>query len=141
MKKTILVREINKNTKKYINKDIVVSGWVRTLRSSKNFGFIEMNDGSFFKNIQIVFDTSLDNYNDITKLSISSSIKVEGKLVETEGAKQPFEIHAAKIEIQLLIYAQEQILLVQRLELDLYYLMQFINFSKRKILCMFILQL
>ena len=99
MKKTILVREINKNTKKYINKDIVVSGWVRTLRSSKNFGFIEMNDGTFFKNIQIVFDTSLDNYNDITKLSISSSIKVEGKLVETEGAKQPFEIHAAKIEI------------------------------------------
>ena len=99
MKKTILVREINKNTKKYINKDIVVSGWVRTLRSSKNFGFIEMNDGTFFKNIQIVFDTSLDNYNDITKLSISSSIKVEGKLVETEGAKQPFEIHATKVEI------------------------------------------
>ena len=67
MKKTILVREINKNTKKYINKDIVVSGWVRTLRSSKNFGFIEMNDGSFFKNIQIVFDTSLDNYNPCCK--------------------------------------------------------------------------
>ena len=99
MKKTILVREINKNTKKYINKDIIVSGWVRTLRSSKNFGFIEMNDGTFFKNIQIVFDTNLDNYNDITKLSISSSIKVEGKLVETEGAKQPFEIHATKVEI------------------------------------------
>ena len=59
MKKTILVREINKNTKKYINKDIVVSGWVRTLRSSKNFGFIEMNDGTFFKNIQIIFDTNL----------------------------------------------------------------------------------
>ena len=99
MKKTILVREIYKNTKKYINKDIVVSGWVRTLRSSKNFGFIEMNDGTFFKNIQIIFDTKLDNYTDITKLSISSSIQVEGKLVETEGAKQPFEIHATKIEI------------------------------------------
>ena len=99
MKKTILVREIYKNTKKYINKDIVVSGWVRTLRSSKNFGFIEMNDGTFFKNIQIIFDTKLDNYTDITKLSISSSIQIEGKLVETEGAKQPFEIHAAKIEI------------------------------------------
>ena len=99
MKKTILVREIYKNTKKYINKDIVVSGWVRTLRSSKNFGFIEMNDGTFFKNIQIIFDTKLDNYTDITKLSISSSIQVEGKLVETEGAKQPFEIHATKVEI------------------------------------------
>ena len=99
MKKTILVREIYKNTKKYINKDIVVSGWVRTLRSSKNFGFIEMNDGTFFKNIQIIFDTKLDNYTDITKLSISSSIQIEGKLVETEGAKQPFEIHATKVEI------------------------------------------
>ena len=99
MYNTILVREIYKNTKKYINKDIVVSGWVRTLHSSKNFGFIEMNDGTFFKNIQIIFDTKLDIYTDITKLSISSSIQVEGKLVETEGAKQPFEIHATKIEI------------------------------------------
>ena len=99
MKKTILVREIYRNTKKYIDKDIVVSGWVRTVRSSKNFGFIEMNDGTFFKNIQIIFDTNLKNYSDIEKLSIASSIIVEGKLVETPNAKQPFEIHASKVDI------------------------------------------
>ena len=99
MKKTILVREIYKNTKKYIDKDIIVSGWVRTVRSSKNFGFIEMNDGTFFKNIQIIFDADLKNYSDIEKLSISSSIVVEGKLVETPNAKQPFEIHATKVDI------------------------------------------
>ncbi len=99
MKKTILVREIYKNAKKYIDKDIIVSGWVRTVRSSKNFGFIEMNDGTFFKNIQIIFDADLENYSDIEKLSISSSIVVEGKLVETPNAKQPFEIHATKVDI------------------------------------------
>ena len=99
MKKTILVREIYKNAKKYIDKNIIVSGWVRTVRSSKNFGFIEMNDGTFFKNIQIIFDTNLKNYSDIEKLSIASSIVVEGKLVETPNAKQPFEIHATKVNI------------------------------------------
>src|SRR5699024_11191295 len=76
-----------------------LSGWLRTLRDSKNFGFIELNDGSFFKNVQIVFDDKLNNFEEIRKLSISSSIIVEGQVVKTENAKQPFEIKASKIDV------------------------------------------
>lgn len=76
-----------------------MSGWVRTVRSSKNFGFIELNDGTFFKNIQVVFDEKLDNFAEIGKFSIASSIEVEGKLVESQGAKQPFEIQASSVKL------------------------------------------
>ena len=96
---SILVKDLYKNSKSYIDKDLELSGWVRTVRNSKNFGFIELNDGSFFKNIQIVFTNELSNYSEICKLSISSSIKVNGKLVKTENAKQPFEVHASNIDI------------------------------------------
>ncbi len=74
-------------------------GWVRTIRDSKTFGFIELNDGSFFKNVQIVFDDKLKNFSEIQKVSISSSLIVKGKVLKTENAKQPFEIHASNIEI------------------------------------------
>ena len=94
-----LVREIFRNTEKYVDKEIQVSGWVRTIRDSKNFGFIELNDGSFFTNLQIVFDNKLNNFDEICKLTISSSIIVKGKLVKTENAKQAFEIHAEEIEV------------------------------------------
>lgn len=95
----ILVKQLYRNTKDYLEKDIQVSGWVRTVRDSKTFGFIELNDGSFFKNVQIVFDNNLSNFDEICKLSISSSIIVTGKLVITENAKQPFEIKASSIKI------------------------------------------
>lgn len=95
----ILVKDLYRNTEKYSGKEIKVSGWVRTVRDSKTFGFIELNDGSFFKNVQIVFDNNLSNFDDICKLSISSSIIVTGKLVITENAKQPFEIKASCIEV------------------------------------------
>ncbi len=94
-----LVKELYRNTKEYEGKTVCVSGWTKTIRDSKNFGFIELNDGSFFKNVQIVFDTELSNFEEVRKLSISSSIIVEGTLVKTENAKQPFEIKASKIEI------------------------------------------
>ena len=94
-----LVKDLYRETKKYVGKDIKVSGWVRTVRDSKNFGFIELNDGSFFKNVQIVFNDNLSNFEDVRKLTIASSIIVEGKLVETENAKQPFEVQATKVEI------------------------------------------
>ena len=96
----ILIKDLFRNTDKYVNTSVKVSGWVKTLRDSKTFGFIELNDGSFFKNIQIVFDNTLSNFEDICKLTISSSIKVTGKFIITDGAKQPFEIHATQIEIQ-----------------------------------------
>ena len=95
----ILIRDLYHNTEKYIDKEVSVSGWAKTVRDSKNFGFIELNDGSFFKNVQIVFDTNLPNFEQIRKLTISSSIIVNGKLIKTENAKQPFEIHAKNIEI------------------------------------------
>ena len=95
----ILIRELFKNSEKYYTKEIKVSGWVRTVRDSKTFGFIELNDGSFFKNLQIVFDNTLDNFNEICKLSISSSIIVTGIFTKTENAKQDFELKATKLDI------------------------------------------
>ena len=94
-----LVKDLYRNIEKYDEKIIELSGWVRTLRDSKSFGFIELNDGSFFKNVQIVFDTEIDNFEEVRRLSISSSIIVTGKFVITENAKQPFEVKATKIEI------------------------------------------
>ena len=93
------IRNLYRNTDNYINKEIKISGWVRTVRDSKTFGFIEVNDGSFFNNLQIVFTNELSNFEEICKLSISSTIIVEGTLVKTENAKQPFELHAKSIEI------------------------------------------
>ena len=95
-----IIKDLFSDMSKYEGKEIVVEGWVKTIRDSKTFGFIELNDGSFFKNIQIVFDNTLDNFDDICKLSLSSSIKVTGTFVKTEGAKQPFEIKANKIDLE-----------------------------------------
>ena len=96
----LIIKDLYRNTDEYIEQVITLEGWVRTVRTSKNFGFIELNDGSFFKNVQIVFEENLPNFADICKLTISSSIKVTGKLVKTEGAKQAFEIKADEIQIQ-----------------------------------------
>ena len=96
----LIIKNLYRNTDEYIEKNVTLEGWVRTVRASKNFGFIELNDGSFFKNVQIVFEDNLPNFADICKLTISSSIKVIGKLVKTEGAKQAFEIKANEIQIQ-----------------------------------------
>ncbi|KPU43801.1 asparagine--tRNA ligase [Oxobacter pfennigii] len=95
-----LIKSLYRETQNYINQTVTISGWVRTIRDSKTFGFIELNDGSFFKNVQIVFGDALDNFKEISKLSVSSSIIVEGILEETPNAKQPFEIKAAKIAIE-----------------------------------------
>ena len=94
-----LVKQLYKNVDEFSGKTVKLAGWVRTLRDSKNFGFIELNDGSFFNNVQIVFDNTLNNFEEIRKLSISSSIEVEGEVIKTENAKQPFEIKATNITI------------------------------------------
>lgn len=100
MNKTFLIKSFYRNSKEYLSKEVKISGWVRTLRSSNAFGFIEVNDGSFFKNIQIVFENNLENFKEISKLPISSSITVIGVLVETPNSKQPFEIKAKEIIIE-----------------------------------------
>ena len=98
----LVLKDLFVNTSDYANKKITVEGWVKTVRDSKTFGFIELNDGSYFKNVQIVFTDKLSNFEDLTKLTISSTIKVTGILVITENAKQPFEIQAKEIVIESL---------------------------------------
>ena len=100
MDKVVLVKSLYRNQEEYLSKDVTISGWIRTLRASNAFGFIEVNDGSFFKNIQVVFGSELSNFKEISKLPISSSVKVIGTLVETPNAKQPFEIQAKEVVIE-----------------------------------------
>ena len=95
----LTVKDLYKDYSKFEGKEIKLNGWVKTLRDSKTFGFIELNDGTFFKNIQIVISDKLDNFKEVVKLSIYSTIKVTGDLVITENAKQPFEIQATKVDI------------------------------------------
>ena len=96
----LLVKQIYREKEKYADQEVSISGWIRTLRASKAFGFIEVNDGSFFKNIQVVFEEDLENFAEIAKLPISSSLTIEGKLVVTPDAKQPFELKATKIVLE-----------------------------------------
>ena len=96
----LTIKNLYRNFSSFKDTTITIEGWVRTLRASKAFGFIEINDGSFFKNVQIVFDTNISNFEETSKITIGSSIKITGKLVETENAKQPFEIQANSVEIE-----------------------------------------
>ena len=100
MAKSNLIRTLYRNTDDFLSKEVTISGWIRTLRASNAFGFIEVNDGSFFKNIQVVIDEKLENFKEIAKLPISSSISVIGTLVATPDSKQPFEIQAKEVIIE-----------------------------------------
>ncbi|KDE68502.1 asparaginyl-tRNA synthetase [Fusobacterium necrophorum DJ-1] len=93
------VKSIFRNKETYMNKEVKLGAWVRKIRSQKNFGFLEINDGSFFNGIQVVFDSNLVNFDEISRLSIASSVIVEGTLIKSEGAGQEFEVKASKIEI------------------------------------------
>ena len=93
------ISELYKN--RFVGDSVSVSGWIRTLRCSKSFGFIELNDGSSFKNLQIVIEEDkLENYSEVSKLSVGSSVSVKGNLEFTPEAKQPFELKASEVEIQ-----------------------------------------
>ncbi len=78
---------------------VKVSGWVRTVRDSKAFAFIELNDGTFFKNLQVVCDGTLEDFKEVTKITLGSALEVEGELVLTPNMKQPFEVHATKVTV------------------------------------------
>ena len=99
-KEFIEIKQLYRNKDEYIDKKVKVAGWIRTSRMSKNFGFIELNDGSFFKNMQIVIDEKLENFKEVGKLPISTSLLIEGTLVATQNAKQPIEIQATKIVVE-----------------------------------------
>ncbi|MCX7714427.1 MAG: asparagine--tRNA ligase [Clostridia bacterium] len=95
-----LVRQLFRETEKYAHKNITVSGWIRTIRISKSFGFIELNDGSFFKNLQIVLEKDkIENFNEVSKLNVGAAITASGVLDMTPDAKQPFELKSGFVEI------------------------------------------
>ena len=97
---TTSIRSLYLNEELQKEGTLKVAGWVRTVRDSKTFGFIELNDGTFFKSLQIVFEDGLENFKEIAKLGVGSAIIVEGNLVLTPNQKQPFELKATKIEVE-----------------------------------------
>ncbi len=93
------IRELYKSYKELDGKTVEVQAWIKNLRAQKEFGFIEINDGSFFNSVQVVYDNALENFERVSKLYLSASIRVKGKLVLTPNNKQAFEIKAEEIEV------------------------------------------
>lgn len=96
----VSIKELYREKEKFIGKKVTVGGWVRSIRDSKTFGFIVLNDGSFFETLQIVYSDKLDNFDKICKLNVGSALVITGTLVETPSAKQPFEIQADCVEVE-----------------------------------------
>ncbi|NLL73474.1 MAG: asparagine--tRNA ligase, partial [Clostridiales bacterium] len=94
------IRQLYKNSDKYIGKKITVGGWIRSVRDSKTFGFIVLHDGTFFDTLQVVYHDTMDNFAAVSKLNVGSAIIVTGELIATPEAKQPFEIQAEKVDIE-----------------------------------------
>ncbi len=96
----ITVRELFKNTEKYVDQEIEIGGWVRNKRPSKQFGFIVLNDGTYFTPVQVVYNDSIENFQEISKINVGAALIVKGTLVLTPNAKQPFEIQAASVTVE-----------------------------------------
>ena len=82
-----------------MDKEIILEGWVRNHRKQKDFGFIDFNDGTYFKSVQVVYDNTLDSFNDIQKIRVGSAIKVKGTIIESVGAGQDFEVRLSSLEL------------------------------------------
>ncbi|MDY3031689.1 MAG: asparagine--tRNA ligase [Clostridia bacterium] len=96
-----VIKQLFRNTDEFADKEITISGWIRNIRVSKSFGFIEVNDGSFFKTLQIVIeDEKLDNFKELSKLNVGAAITARGILVPTPEAKQPFELKADSVTVE-----------------------------------------
>ncbi len=94
------LRQLHRNFKDYEGKEVTVGGWIRSIRDSKTFGFMVLNDGTFFEPTQIVFADKLDNFDEIKKLNVGAAVIVSGEVVITPNAKQPFEIQATNVDIE-----------------------------------------
>ena len=94
------IREIFKNREAYLDKKVTVGGWVRSIRDSKTFGFIVVNDGSYFETLQVVYHDKMENFAEVSKLNVGAAVIVMGTLVATPQAKQPFEIQADEVQIE-----------------------------------------
>ena len=96
----ITMRELFKNTAKYADQEIEIGGWVRNRRPSKQFGFIMLSDGTYFNPIQVVYNDSIENFQEISKVNIGAALIVKGTVVLTPGSKQPFEIQAKTVTVE-----------------------------------------
>ena len=96
----ITIKELYKNKEKYLDQKITVGGWVRSVRDSKTFGFIVVNDGTFFEPLQIVYHDKMDNFAEVSRTNVGAAVIVTGTLVATPQAKQPFEIQADTVEVE-----------------------------------------
>ncbi|MDO4325008.1 MAG: asparagine--tRNA ligase [bacterium] len=94
------VREIYRSRETYLDKEITIGGWIRSIRDSKSFGFIVVSDGSYFETLQVVYHDTMENFENISKLNVGAAIIVKGTLVATPQAKQPFEIQASEITVE-----------------------------------------
>ena len=94
------VKEIYKHSENFLDKEVTIGGWVRSLRDSKAFGFIVVSDGSYFETIQVVYHDTLANFAEVSKLGVGTAIIVKGTLVATPQAKQPFEIQADEVTVE-----------------------------------------
>ena len=94
------IREVYKNSEQFLNKEVKLGGWIRSIRGSKHFGFLVLHDGTFFKPIQVVYEEKLANFQEISKMNVGAAVIVEGILVPTPQAKQPFEIQATSVTLE-----------------------------------------
>ncbi len=94
------IRDIFRSREKFIGKEVNLGGWVRSIRDSKSFGFIVLNDGTFFEPIQVVYHDTMPNFDEISRLNVGSAVIVTGTLVETPTAKQPFEVQASSVFVE-----------------------------------------
>ena len=94
------IKDLFREKEQYKDKKVTVGGWVRSNRDSKNFGFLVVNDGTFFEPLQIVYGSEMENFGDIAKIGVGAAVVVTGKIVETPGAKQPIEMHAEEVLVE-----------------------------------------
>ena len=100
MQKLVTVKELFKETERFLDQTVTVGGWVRSIRDSKTFGFMILHDGTFFDTLQVVFNDTMSNFAEVAHLNVGTAVIVTGKLVATPEAKQPFEIQAESVEIE-----------------------------------------
>ncbi len=98
--KKISIKELFNEGAKYIDQEVVIEGWVRTNRAQKEFGFLNVNDGSYLDNAQIVYEQNLSNFNDVSKFRVGSGVSIEGIVKESPNPKQPYEIKATKVVLE-----------------------------------------
>lgn len=95
-----IIKDLYRNTDQYVGKKVTVGGWVRSIRDSKTFGFIVLNDGTFFETLQVVYNDKMENFDEVSKLNVGAAVIVSGTLIATPQAKQPFEVQAEEVVIE-----------------------------------------